>query len=137
MVNRAGSNRLRRGRDRDAGRRLWASDAALDHRRYLDGWNFRRRDRDRLALGVGTVSYDAFNGMIVLDELRLGFTLIFLLVSFLTLLIANVWVDGEQLPAGEFHSLLLFATVGMMLMASGNDLVIVFWDSRFCRSQLT
>ncbi|HKG80151.1 MAG TPA: NADH-quinone oxidoreductase subunit N, partial [Pyrinomonadaceae bacterium] len=27
---------------------------------------------------------------------------------------------------GEFHSLLLFATVGMMLMASGNDLVIVF-----------
>ena len=74
----------------------------------------------------GTASFDAFNGMIVLDELRLGFTLIFLLVSFLTLLIANVWVDGEQLPAGEFHSLLLFATVGMMLMASGNDLVIVF-----------
>src|SRR5689334_20093163 len=74
----------------------------------------------------GTASFDAFNGMIVLDELRLGFTLIFLLVSFLTLLIANVWVDGEQLPAGEFHSLLLFATVGMMLMASGNDLVIIF-----------
>jgi NADH-quinone oxidoreductase subunit N len=75
---------------------------------------------------TGTPSPDAFNGMIVLDELRLGFTLIFLLVSFLTLLIATVWVEGEQLPAGEFHSLLLFATVGMMLMASGNDLVIVF-----------
>ena len=74
----------------------------------------------------GTASFDAFNGMIVLDELRLGFTLIFLLVSFLTLLISTVWVQGEQLPAGEFHSLLLFATVGMMLMASGNDLVIVF-----------
>jgi len=75
---------------------------------------------------TGTASADAFNGMIVLDELRLGFTLIFLLVSALTLLIATVWVEGEQLPAGEFHSLLLFATVGMMLMASGNDLVIVF-----------
>src|SRR5215510_6419034 len=74
----------------------------------------------------GTASYDAFSGMIVLDELRLGFTLVFLLVSFLTLLISNVWVEGEQLPAGEFHSLLLFATIGMMLMASGNDLVIVF-----------
>src|SRR5215211_5780575 len=74
----------------------------------------------------GTASFDAFNGMIVLDELRLGFTLIFLLVSFLTLLISTVWVGSEQLPAGEFHSLLLFATVGMMLMASGNDLVIVF-----------
>src|SRR6185437_11190372 len=75
---------------------------------------------------TGTPSADAFNGMIVLDELRLGFTLIFLLVSGLTLLISTVWVEGEQLPAGEFHSLLLFATVGMMLMASGNDLVIIF-----------
>ncbi len=74
----------------------------------------------------GTATPDAFNGMIVLDELRLGFTLVFLLVSGLTLLISTVWVQGEQLPAGEFHSLLLFATVGMMLMASGNDLVIIF-----------
>src|SRR5829696_6055178 len=74
----------------------------------------------------GTASADAFNGMIVLDELRLGFTIIFLLVSGLTVLISTVWVGGENLPAGEFHSLLLFATVGMMLMASGNDLVIIF-----------
>src|ERR1041384_4605730 len=74
----------------------------------------------------GTPSADAFNGMIVLDELRLGFTIIFLLVSALTLLLSTVWVENEQLPAGEFHSLLLFATVGMMLMASGNDLVIIF-----------
>ena len=74
----------------------------------------------------GTASSDAFNGMIALDELRLSFTLVFLLVSGLTLLISTVWVQGEQLPAGEFHSLLLFATAGMMLMASGNDLVIIF-----------
>src|ERR1044072_1501357 len=74
----------------------------------------------------GTPSVDAFNGMIVLDELRLGFTLIFLIVSALTVLLSTVWVENEQLPAGEFHSLLLFATVGMMLMASGNDLVIIF-----------
>jgi NADH-quinone oxidoreductase subunit N len=74
----------------------------------------------------GTQSTEAFNGMIVLDELRLGFTLIFLLVSALTLLLSTVWAENEQLPAGEFHSLLLFATVGMMLMASGNDLVIIF-----------
>ena len=75
---------------------------------------------------TGTASSDAFNGMIVLDELRLGFTLIFLLVSALTVLISTVWVESEQLPAGEFHALLLFATVGMMLMGSGNDLVIIF-----------
>src|ERR1041385_7693221 len=61
----------------------------------------------------GTPSVDAFNGMIVLYELRLGFTLIFLIVSALTVLLSTVWVENEQLPAGEFHSLLLFATVGM------------------------
>jgi NADH-quinone oxidoreductase subunit N len=68
----------------------------------------------------------AFNGMIVLDELRLSFTLIFVVVSILTVLIAMVWIKDEELPAGEFHSLLLFATCGMMLMASAGDLVIVF-----------
>src|SRR5207245_7324555 len=50
---------------------------------------------------------EAFKGMIVLDALRLGFTLVFLLVSFLTVLVSMVWVENEQLPACEFHSLLL------------------------------
>lgn len=68
----------------------------------------------------------AFNGMIVLDEFRLSFTMIFIVVAILTLLIATIWIETESLPAGEFHSLLLFATAGMMLMASAGDLVIVF-----------
>lgn len=75
--------------------------------------------------GAGTAS-GSFNGMIVLDELRLSFTLIFLFVSALTVLISMIWVENERLPAGEFHALLMFATAGMMLMASGNDLVIIF-----------
>ena len=86
-----------------------------------------------LAAGVASIwlwvkapAPSAFNGMIVLDELRLSFTLIFLLVALLTVLIASIWIDVENLPAGEFHSLLLFATSGMMLMASAGDLVIVF-----------
>jgi NADH-quinone oxidoreductase subunit N len=69
---------------------------------------------------------EAFNGMIVLDELRLGFTFVFLVVSALTILVSMVWVENERLPAGEFHSLLLFATAGMMFMASAGDLVMVF-----------
>ncbi len=69
---------------------------------------------------------EAFNGMIVLDELRLGFTFVFLIVSALTILVSTVWVENERLPAGEFHSLLMFATAGMMFMASAGDLVMVF-----------
>src|SRR3989454_569188 len=87
-----------------------------------------------LAAGVASIwlwivwpaQRSAFNGMIVLDELRLSFTLIFLIVSVLTILISMVWIESENLPAGEFHALLLFATSGMMLMASAGDLVIVF-----------
>lgn len=74
----------------------------------------------------GSGSSSSFNGMIVLDEFRLGFTIIFLIVSALTVLVSMVWVEGERQPAGEFHSLLMFATAGMMLMASGADLVIIF-----------
>jgi NADH-quinone oxidoreductase subunit N len=69
---------------------------------------------------------EAFNGMIVLDELRLGFTFVFLVVSGLTILVSMVWVENERLPAGEFHGLLMFATAGMMFMASAGDLVMVF-----------
>lgn len=74
----------------------------------------------------GVSDSQAFNGMIVLDELRLGFTFVFLIVSALTILVSMVWIEGERLPAGEFHSLLMFATAGMMLMAAGGDLVIIF-----------
>ncbi len=68
----------------------------------------------------------AFNGMIVVDSLRMSFTVVFLLVAALTILISTVWVENEKFAAGEYHVLLLFATVGMMFMASGNDLVIIF-----------
>src|SRR5688500_8172407 len=68
----------------------------------------------------------AWGGMIVLDTLRLSFTMVFLVVAALTVLVSMIWVEWEGLPAGEFHTLLLFATVGMMLMAAGNDLVMIF-----------
>ncbi len=68
----------------------------------------------------------AFNGMIVTDGLRLSFSFVMLLVSALTILISSVWMKTESVRAGEFHIMLIFATVGMLFMASGNDLVIIF-----------
>lgn len=76
-----------------------------------------------------TGKYDfgqAWNGMIVFDNLRMSFSLVMLFVSAMTILISTVWTEREDVPIGEYHSLLLFATVGMMLMASGNDMVIIF-----------
>src|SRR5918992_188004 len=78
------------------------------------------------AAGVAQPTEQPWGGMIVLDPLRLSFTLVFIVVSALTVLVSMIWVEWEGLPAGEFHTLLLFATVGMMLMAAGNDLVMIF-----------
>jgi NADH-quinone oxidoreductase subunit N len=74
----------------------------------------------------GSSPATAWNGMIAHDNLRISFSLIFLMVSAVTVLISSVWTDRENVPVGEFHSLLLFATFGMMMMSAGNDLVIIF-----------
>jgi NADH-quinone oxidoreductase subunit N len=76
--------------------------------------------------GESAACTTCYSGMLALDTLRLSFTLVFLVVAALTVLVSMVWVEWEGVPAGEFHTLLLFATVGMMLMAAGNDLVIIF-----------
>jgi NADH-quinone oxidoreductase subunit N len=68
----------------------------------------------------------AWNGMVAYDNLRMGFSFVFLIVSALTILVSSVWVELEDVPIGEYHALLMFATFGMMLMAAGNDLVILF-----------
>lgn len=72
------------------------------------------------------VTSAGWNGMIVTDGLRLSFSFVFLLVSAVTILISSIWVDRENVPVGEYHALLMFATFGMMLMAAGNDLVVIF-----------
>ena len=66
----------------------------------------------------GQVNGSAWDGMVVLDPLRLSFTLVFIVVAALTVLVSMVWVEWEGLPAGEFHTLLLFATGGMMLISA-------------------
>ncbi len=73
-----------------------------------------------------SISASAWNGMISNDNLRLSFSFVALFVSAITILISSVWTDRETIPVGEYHALLMFATVGMMFMASGNDLVIMF-----------
>ncbi|PYS92038.1 MAG: NADH-quinone oxidoreductase subunit N [Acidobacteria bacterium] len=75
--------------------------------------------------GSGIPTY-SWNGMIAHDNLRLSFSFVFLIVSAMTILISTIWVEREDVPSGEYHALLLFATFGMMFMAAGNDLVIIF-----------
>src|SRR6266550_4271626 len=68
----------------------------------------------------------SFKGMIISDDFRLFFAMIFLVVTFLTVLISLRWVEDESLPTGEYFALLMFATTGMLFMSAANDLVMIF-----------
>lgn len=68
----------------------------------------------------------SFKGMIITDDFRLFFAMIFLVVTFLTVLISLRWIEDEALPVGEYFALLMFATTGMLFMSAANDLVMIF-----------
>ena len=72
------------------------------------------------------VSEYAFNKMIAVDRFTLFFNSLFMVAALITVLISINYLREEGINHGEYYVLLLLATVGMMLMAKANDLMIVF-----------
>ncbi len=68
----------------------------------------------------------AFNDGFVLDEFALFFTLVFLLAAALTILASMHYLRATGIAEGEYYALVLFATVGMIVMAAANDLLVFF-----------
>jgi NADH-quinone oxidoreductase subunit N len=54
------------------------------------------------------------------------FKLVFLVSAAIVILLSIRFLQDQQVPEGEFYALLLFATLGAMLMASANDLLSLF-----------
>jgi NADH-quinone oxidoreductase subunit N len=67
-----------------------------------------------------------FGGMLAADSFAVFFNLLFLLVAGLTLLISIAYIRHTGLEHGEYSALLLFSTLGMMIMASSLDLMTIF-----------
>ncbi len=67
-----------------------------------------------------------FNNMLVLDNFALTLNWIFLLSTAITILISLDYLPRHGIERGEYYSLLLFATGGMMLLAQGSDLIVLF-----------
>jgi len=65
-------------------------------------------------------------GVIVADNFGLFVTWILVIVGILSLMLSGPAVERERLPQGEYYALLLFATAGMMLMATASDLLVIF-----------
>jgi NADH-quinone oxidoreductase subunit N len=60
------------------------------------------------------------------DNFAIFFKVIFLISAALAILISDKYMAQEECNQGELYPLILFATIGMMLMASGTDMMIIF-----------
>ena len=65
-------------------------------------------------------------GMVAVDDFRWVTDWLFLGGAGLTTLVSFAYLEREQLVAPEYYILLVFATLGMMLMAAGEDLMVIF-----------
>lgn len=97
--------------------------------------------RTRITFGVGIVGLviagtmacfhlvpeqATFNGMLNAGGFGSYFTIIFVVAALLTFLLSRSYLGRMGSDKGEYYILIVFATIGMTLMASANDLIIVF-----------
>src|SRR2546421_6578477 len=69
---------------------------------------------------------DGFYGMVRIDGFALVFKAIFLMAAALAIAISTRFLDIEREQHGEYYALVLFATVGMMFLGSGYDLISLY-----------
>src|SRR4051812_8774469 len=66
------------------------------------------------------------HGLIAVDRFALFFKIVFLTAAALTVLMSIGYLEVEGAPPGEYYFLVLCATLGMMIMAGGIDLITIF-----------
>jgi NADH-quinone oxidoreductase subunit N len=87
-----------------------------------------------LVLGATSVSLVPFasvqvevaQGLIAVDQFALFFKIVFLIAALMTVLMSVRYLEIEGASPGEYYFLILCATLGMMIMAGGIDLITTF-----------
>ena len=74
----------------------------------------------------GSTEVTVANGLIAVDRFALFFKIVFLVAAGLTVLMSVHYLEIEGASAGEYYFLILCATLGMMIMAGGIDLITIF-----------
>jgi NADH-quinone oxidoreductase subunit N len=68
----------------------------------------------------------AFGGMLSVDGFATFFRFLVIVVGILTVLPSYEFLARQDAETGEYHALLLFSIAGQCLMASANDLIMIF-----------
>jgi NADH-quinone oxidoreductase subunit N len=74
----------------------------------------------------GSLPFNGFYGMVRIDGFALLFKAVFLISAALAIGISTRFLDIEGEQHGEYYALILFATVGMMFIACGYDLISLY-----------
>jgi NADH-quinone oxidoreductase subunit N len=74
----------------------------------------------------GNIPLSGFYGMVRLDGFAIVFGLIFLVGAAIVIAISMRYLDIEGEQHGEYYSLILFATTGMMFLACCYDLIALY-----------
>ena len=65
-------------------------------------------------------------GSILVDGFGVFFNLVFMLAAALAVILSARYMESEGEQRGEYYALILFAQAGMSIMATGQDLVVLF-----------
>lgn len=77
-------------------------------------------------VAVGPQSASAFNGSILVDSFAVYMKYLVLLGSAVAILMSFDFLKTEKIGGFEFPILVVLATVGMLLMISANDLIVLY-----------
>lgn len=75
---------------------------------------------------VGSMGWTSSPGAVAVDGFRWAADVVFLLATIITIGLSMDYNAREGITAPESHVLVLFATVGMMIMAASRDLMVLF-----------
>ncbi len=76
--------------------------------------------------GRAVLAYYGFQGSLIVDRFALYFFYLFLVGAAIAILMSVRYLEVEHEDHGEFYALILFSVVGMMCMAAGFDIILIF-----------
>jgi NADH-quinone oxidoreductase subunit N len=74
----------------------------------------------------GRTHVEVAHGLLAVDRFALFFKIVFLVAAAITVLMSVRYLAVEGASPGEYYFLILCATLGMMIMAGGIDLITIF-----------
>lgn len=69
---------------------------------------------------------EGFFRLFMVDTFAVLFKILFLIATALTILISRRYLTVVRISVGEYYALILSSTLGMMVLASGNDFITIF-----------